>query len=243
MSSGLLRAFGTIGLALMLGASLSACAGMPLIGGTSWKEEVLLHDGSKIIVKRWAERGGYHAIGQQPAFKEQSLSFTLPGTNEHVTWKNGYSKEVGFADLKPLLLDVSSGSAYLVTTPVGCLSYNKWDRPNPPYVVFRYQGGEWKQIPVQELPAKMKVANVIISSPDNEVEMLRRKNKISGSYVTADLIQEVNREISTSYYMFRRIFREPLPGNMGCGERIKYKGYWIIPGDTVAKTIIDRNKK
>jgi hypothetical protein len=126
---------------------------------------------------------------------------------------------------------------------VGCLSYNKWDRPNPPYVVFRYQGGEWKQIPVQELPAKMKVANVIISSPDNEVEMLRRKNKISGSYVTADLIQEVNREISTSYYMFRRIFREPLPGNMGCGERIKYKGYWIIPGDTVAKTIIDRNKK
>ncbi|MEQ1814630.1 MAG: hypothetical protein ABL860_09315 [Candidatus Nitrotoga sp.] len=65
-----------LGLLLLLGAGISACG-----NSTSWKEEVLLHDGGKIIVKRYVDRGGRHEIGQQSPIKEQRLSFTLPGTN------------------------------------------------------------------------------------------------------------------------------------------------------------------
>jgi hypothetical protein len=32
--------------------ALTACAGAPLAGSTSWREEVLLHDGGRIIVTR-----------------------------------------------------------------------------------------------------------------------------------------------------------------------------------------------
>ena len=61
----LLKAFTTIALVLTIGASMSACA---LVGGASWKEEVLLHDGSKIIVTRTVERGGRqqeHTVGDR----------------------------------------------------------------------------------------------------------------------------------------------------------------------------------
>jgi hypothetical protein len=239
-----LKVIATLSWLLMLGASLSAFAGLPLIGSISWEEEVLPRDGSKIIVKRWAERGENHEIGEQPPFKEQSLSFTLPGTNEHVTWKTEYSKEVGFAELRPLLLDVSSGSAYLVTTPVGCLSYNKWDRPNPPYVVFRYQGGEWKQIPLQELPVEMKTANVItFISHNNDLEGLMRRNNISGSYVTAEMIKKINNGIGETFYMYNHIFREDILYDLAewCQSNMKA----VISNGEIRyqEIIIDRNRK
>jgi hypothetical protein len=66
-----MKVFGTISTILNLGVSLNAEAGLFGFGGTSWKEEVLLHDGSKVIVDRSAERGGRHEIGQKckSAFK------------------------------------------------------------------------------------------------------------------------------------------------------------------------------
>ena len=145
MTNRLLGACKTIGLVLALGVSMSADAGLFGFGDTSWKEEVLLHDGGKIIVKRSVERGGRHEIGQQPPIKEQSLSFTMPNTNEKVSWQTTFSKDIGLADFKPILLDVAQGMIYIVTTPMGCLSYNKWGRPNPPYVIFKYEGKEWEE--------------------------------------------------------------------------------------------------
>jgi hypothetical protein len=238
MSNGRLRTLGTIGLAWILGISLGACAGLPLIGGDSWKEEVQLHDGRKIIAKRWVERGGRHEIGQQPPVKEEGLSFTMPTTNKRITWKSEFSKDLGYADFKPLLLDIFQGSAYLVTSPVGCLSYNKWGRPNPPYVVFKYQSKEWQRITMRELPAKIKTPNLIISSPDNEVE------KLGKSFVTAAMIQQVNGELEQPEY--RTILREALPKeriNQMCMEMIIYKGYWVMPNDPIARKMIDRKQK
>jgi hypothetical protein len=43
---------------------MSADAGLFGLGGTSWKEEVLLHDGSTILVDRSVVRGGRHEIGR-----------------------------------------------------------------------------------------------------------------------------------------------------------------------------------
>jgi hypothetical protein len=55
---GMLKHITKLGLILMMGVSMSACAGLFGMGGTSWKEEVLLHDGSKIIVERSQSYGG-----------------------------------------------------------------------------------------------------------------------------------------------------------------------------------------
>jgi len=201
----------------MMGASMSANAGWFGFGGTSWKEEVLLHDGSKIVVERRVDRGGRHEIGQQPPIKEQSLTFTLPTTNERITWKSEYSKDVGLADFQPLLLDIFQGTAYVVTHPVGCLSYNKWGRPNPPYVIFKYEGKEWKRITIQELPVGIKTPNMIFGSPDNVVD------EIGKSLIPAETIQQI-----ISHYRqpeYKTILREAYSGAAGsCGEMV-YDGH------------------
>jgi hypothetical protein len=205
-----LKQMAKLGVLLMMGASMSANAGWFGFGGTSWKEEVLLHDGSKIVVERRVDRGGRHEIGQQPPIKEQSLTFTLPTTNERITWKSEYSKDVGLADFQPLLLDIFQGTAYVVTHPVGCLSYNKWGRPNPPYVIFKYEGKEWKRITIQELPVEIKTPNMIFGSPDNVVD------EIGKSLIPAETIQQI-----ISHYRqpeYKTILREALPASELCPQ-------------------------
>ena len=225
-----------LGLLLMIGVSMSADAGLFGFGGTNWKEEVLLHDGSKIIVDRSVEHGGRHEIGQKPPYKEQSLAFTMPGTNQKVTWEDKFSEDVGSANFLPMLLDVRDGVAYLVASPMGCLSYNKWGRPNPPYVIFKYDGKEWQRIPLQELPTEIKTPNLIFSAPDIQVE------KSGKNFMSVEMIKAI-----TSGYRqpeYKTILREAYPGAAGgCEELIRYKGYWIMPNDPVARGMVDRKTK
>jgi hypothetical protein len=223
-----LKQIAALGFLLVMGTSMSTEAGLFGFGGVSWKEEVRLHDGSKIIAERKVERGGRHEIGQQPPIMEQSLTFTQPTTNERITWKSEYSKDVGLADLMPLLVDTFGGAAYVVAVPVGCLSYNKWGRPNPPYVVLKYERKEWKRIPLQELPSEIKTPNLIISSPDNKVE------KIGKSPVSAEMIQQINSGLDQPEY--KTILREVLKGGgiTSCEEMVRVKDGWISPGGAKA---------
>ena len=174
---------------------MSACS------ETSWKEEVLLHDGSKIVVTRTVERGGRHEIGQEPPIKDQRLTFTLPGTSEKVVWDDKFTQDVGAANFLPMLLDISSGTPYLVTHPMGSLSYMKYGSPNPPYVVFKFQSYFWQRIPLKDLPADLKRPNLIFSSPDTEA--LKNGPQI----VSAATIQKLYE--SYKQPEFKTIQREP----------------------------------
>lgn len=212
---GMLKRVAKLGLIFMMGVSMTACS-------KSWKEEVQLHDGSKIIVERSVDRGGRHEIGQESPIKEQSIVFDLPTTNERITWKTEFSKDVGLADFKPILLDIVQGKTYIVTTLMGCLAYNKWGRPNPPYVAFRYEGKEWKRMPLQELPVQINKPNLIISSPDEEVE------KMGKSFVKAEVIQKINSSLTQPEY--KTILREAIAnaGGNRCGEMVyDGKGGWV----------------
>jgi hypothetical protein len=233
-------------LVLTVGVSVSAEAGFLGFGGDSWKEEVLLHDGRKIIVERTVERGGRHEIGQKPPYKEQSLRFTLPGSNQTITWEDHYSQDLGSANFLPMMLDLSEGTPYLVVYPMGCPSYNKWGRPNPPYVLFQYEGKEWKRIPLQELPTKTKTPNVIFSMPDIQVERFGKR------FITTEMIKEV----IDGYRQpeFKTILREPMKqgsGATGCpipttvtGKLIApevdgkplYDNWWPLASDWLKKT-------
>jgi len=207
---GIMKRLTRLGFLLMLGVSMSAGARFLGFGDTSWKEEVLLHDGSKIVVSRSVSRGGRHEIGQQPPIKEESMTFTLPSTNERIVWKSEFSADIGLADFQPLLLDIFQGTAYVVTSLVGCLAYNKWGRPNPPYVIFKYQDKIWQRITMQELPAELNKPNLIFSSPDNEVEKLGKR------YVTVAMVQQANSDLTQ--IQFKTILREASLPNYLCPQ-------------------------
>lgn len=208
---------------LMLGLSMSASAGWFGFGGTSWKEEVLLHDGSKLIVERTAKRHGRHELFKDSPIGSQSISFAIPGTARKIVWKDEYSEDVGGANFNLMLLDIVQGTTYVLATPAGCQSYNKWGRPNPPYVIFKYQGNEWRRIPLQELPVEIKQPNMLHSSPDIEAE-----KRAKGGVVSAQAIRD---EIeSYSQPEFRSILREGQADarvTRGCMEEVRTGDGWM----------------
>lgn len=219
---------GKAGLILILGMTLCACVALPGGSATTWEEEVLLHDGRSITVSRRVERGGGHEIGQEPSIRRQTLSFTFPGTSETATWEDSYAQDIGGASFLPMLLELDQGSAYLVAHPMGCLSYNKWGRPNPPYVVFQYVDKTWTRIPLESLPAVIKTPNLIFSSPEATAAAAKKnRDGVIPSGVIRALYEEDKRP------EFRTIQREPYagPGGIRCGAMVgNGKGKWLGTG-------------
>ncbi|HLC44633.1 MAG TPA: hypothetical protein VJK50_02215 [Patescibacteria group bacterium] len=232
LSSLLLRGWQSLVFILTLGVSMSACSSM------TWKEEVLLHDGQKIIVKRSQSYGGRHEIGQTPPIKEQEITFTGPNTNKTVTFKSEYGEDIGRASFNLLALHVLNGTPYLIVEPNLCLSYNKWGRPNPPYVFFKHDGKAWQRIPLSEFPVEFKNINLIVSTLSDV------KKLPSHGLVSAEMVRELNSSLKQPEY--KTILREPLAKeriNAMCEERVLYKGHWILPDDPIARKFIDRQER
>lgn len=182
---------------LLVAASLTSCATV-----RTWNEEALQHDGSRIVVERTVRLGGRHEVGQRPPIQEQRLTFVVPGSMQKVVWEDAFRADVGTASFLPMLLEIRANVAYLVAYPMGCLSYNKWGRPNPPYVVFRYHERQWARISLQELPGEIVTPNLIFSEPD---EVARNTGEAT---VSAESIKELYAHYRQPE--FRRILREPL---------------------------------
>jgi hypothetical protein len=220
----------------ILGGSMSACA---MGGKTSWKEEVLLHDGQKIIVERLQTYGGRHEVGQAQPIREHTISFTLPNSNKPITWTSEYSEDIGRTNFNLLAVHVLNDTPYLVASPNLCLSYNKWGRPNPPYVFFKYDGKGWQRIPLSEFPAAFKTINVALDIRGREVEELSRMGLVS-----AEKIKALNAHTEIPEY--KTILRDPLAKERieeMCMEMVRYKGSWVMPNDPIARQFIDQQKK
>ena len=187
---------------MALAVSVCVNAGQFGLGGASWQEEALLHDGTKIVVDRSVTRGGPHEIGQRGSYTKQNLAFTHPTTIHSIAWEDKATEDLGASSFLPMALDIYQDAVYLVLKPMGCLSYNKWGRPNPPYVVFRHGGKTWERVPLQELPLATKTPNLISSSPDTEVKRLGTR------FVEAETIRRFTNEYRQPEY--RSIVREAL---------------------------------
>ncbi len=229
---------------LLIAITLAALAvwlfGIPADFQTkTWQEEVLLHDGRKIIAERWHRYGGSREIGQPPSIKEQSISFSVPGSEQRITWHDPYDRMVRGQNFILIALHILNGTPYVIGVPNLCLSYNKWGRPNPPQVIFRFDGASWQRLPLSELPTEFKKLNLTAMSTKSD------ERKISGSGpVSAAGIPDSNASLSGPEY--KKVLREPLATaliNEMCEERVLYKGSWILPNDPIARNFIDQHAK
>lgn len=211
----LLKVVGVVVLTLALGVSMNANAGLFGIGGDSWKEEVLLHDGQKIIVERSQTYGGNHEIGQSAPIKEHTIHFKLPGSGKAIVWTSEYGADIGRTNFNLLAVHVLNDIPYVVASPNLCLSYNKWGRPNPPYVFFKYDGKVWQRIPIEQFPAEFKMPNVAIYLGQQAVAEM-----VALRLVSAEKIKTWNAELKVPQY--KSILREAYLGAAGsCGEMIR----------------------
>jgi uncharacterized protein (UPF0333 family) len=201
----------------MVITSINACGYFGIGNTMSWKEEVLLHDGSKLVVKRIFHLGSKATFDStERSAIDETITFTLPGSNKKIIWK------VDFRDSKPepsglnlLVLDIVNGTPYIATYPAQCRAYNKWERPNPPYIFLKYDGNVWKQISLAEFPPEINKVNVIVGRPPA---------KLKKSFYTVEQVKEQNRDIHDEVY--KTILRTPLkPGSYGidCPE-------WVFDG-------------
>lgn len=231
--------FRACALCLMMGVATSGCASI------SWKEEVLLHDGRRIIVERSQSYGGRHAIGQSSPVREHTITFTLPDSGKTVSWTSEYDKDLGRTNFNLLALHIRNNTPYLVVAPNLCMSYNKWGRPNPPYIIFGHHDRKWQRIPLSELPVQFETINLIVNKGrEEDIKALERKSGLISGFVSAEDVKMLNNSLTQPYY--KTILRQPLSHdriNHICEERVLYKGSWIRPDDQIARQRIDRQKK
>jgi hypothetical protein len=202
----------------MVVTSINACGYLGIFGELSWKEEVLLHDGSKIIVKRWQKFSTANTFDPNSLIKEQSISFKLPGTYKKIVWKDGATKDIwNSVNFTLIALHIKDNIPYLITNPYGCNAYNKWGRPNPNYVIFKYEDNAWKRIALAELPSQFKTVNLVISTR-------RHKKVLTGLRpITAERVKTLNEDLVQGIY--KTIVRTPheREGRSGC-PRMFYDG-------------------
>ena len=215
--NGMMKRIATLGLTLLLGSTLSACSST-----MQWKEEVKLHDGQVIVAERCYTLGGFAYLDSRERTPlEETVTFNLPD-NKSIVWKNDFRDSVPEPNsLNHFRFDIVNGVPYLATYPAGCISYNKWGRPNPPQVLFKYEDKQWKRITLDELPQELigTTANVIVGRP---------ASSLLKSFYTVAGVNDKNRPISTPEY--KTILRKASgiaggPGS-GCGELIRVKDGW-----------------
>ena len=218
MRNGLQRILATTTLTLTLGVTMDADAG--LWGHTKgWKEEVVLHDGRVLVVERHFNLGGYPTPdAHERALIDQTITFMLPDSNKKISWKTEYKNDVPEPNsLSPLLLDVVGGVPYLATSPAGCIAYNKWGRPNPPYVLFKYADGAWQRISLQEFPAELTRANLM---PTPATSLLKPYYTVAAA--------KTERESGNMSAYAKTILREAVKdgGDSGCPDLIRTGNGW-----------------
>ena len=73
-----------------------------------------------------------------------------------------------------------------------CPSYNKWGRPNPPYVFFKYDGATWQRISLGEFPGEFKdIANLTVSPSKKQRNEMIPEFHAKG-YVSAETVIKQN---------------------------------------------------
>jgi hypothetical protein len=216
-------------LILALSMAMSSCAQLNGLVGDSWKEEVLLHDGQKLVVTRSQTYGGRREVGQSPPVRQHSIEFRLPDSSNTIKWTSEFGDDLGRTNFQPVALHVLGRVPYLVAVPNLCVSYNKWGRPNPPYVIFKREANEWMRIALSEFPREFREINLAIETHITSVDVLSSK-----SLVTAAFVKEWNATLEQPEY--KTILREPIEkahygSSIHCPELVYYKCGWGSPSE------------
>lgn len=119
-----------------------------------WKQEAPLHDGRVIVIDRLSKQGPQDPFLNMRMEIGQELTFTHPDTGERIRWPIPQG-------LQPYMLDFDGGVPYYVLTAYTIGNYNKWACPNPPYLIYRYERGQWGRIPFEQLPSQFRKPNLM----------------------------------------------------------------------------------
>jgi len=132
-----------------------------------------------------------------------TMVFPCPiSADQFILDSSEYSPELGRCNFIVVALHILNDTPYLIAKPRLDRSYNKWGRPNPPYVIFKFEGNVWKRITISELPMQFKNINLVIT-PDADEEKLVRQRVVS-----SEMVIKLNSSLKSAEY--KTILRAPL---------------------------------
>jgi hypothetical protein len=140
----------------------------------NWTEDILLPDGRTISITRHQEyerRYSWEEFGNGDYWFE----FKNPDTGKPVRWTHDRG-------LGTVALMIDGGSPYLLTTIADGHGRETYQNPNPPYLLFRYEAGTWKQLALKEIPAKRVRSNMTDTG-----FTARKRVGANGSNLSADV--------------------------------------------------------
>src|SRR5206468_5960130 len=107
----------------------------------SWKEEVLLPDGRKILVKE--RRDFIEGYGTRRTW----LTFSLPEMGGEQTWSEW---------LYPTMIGVADGTVYVVGRPRGSRQFSMYSHPKYVYVAYQWHGDKFERVPFMSVPEHLR---------------------------------------------------------------------------------------
>jgi len=143
--------------------SLAACvSGMQEYEGSAqqWQEEVQLQDGRVIFVTRTEYYSAFCGGGGARCVTSRG-----PAARGKIEFEHADERAVWAERMRPIILQVDRGAPVVVATFVSCrqyLVYGDSNRSVPPYLAFRYEGGQWHKVPVETLTFPPQ-ANLLVS--------------------------------------------------------------------------------
>ena len=145
-----------------------------------WTEDVLLPDGRTITLTRYHEFKGPHEIGDTPSISNYWFEFVNPDTGEKVRWENDRTHSTAFLqihDKVPLLL---------IRLTFG--GYDKFNCPNPSFLLYAYRDGHWSRQPLESIPIKKVKPNMTSNPKQMRETIVDKKRHLAASDSGADRI-------------------------------------------------------
>lgn len=136
-----------IGVSILL-EFLCGCSSKTL----NWTEDVLLPDGRTVTLTRHQEyerRYSWEAFGNGDYWFE----FKNPDTGKPVRWSHDRG-------LGTVALLVSNAAPYLLTITADGHGMEAYHNPNPPYLLFKFEGAAWTQLTLKEMPIQRLRSNM-----------------------------------------------------------------------------------
>jgi hypothetical protein len=135
---------------------LTAAAAMPACGDgidvAEWREEVLLHDGSKVTVWRRARRGSTgFPISARGALVDTEIKYEPMGAH----WKGSLSS-------RPASFEIFDGVPHLMLTIEDRESCARKAPTDYRARFLRWQGGEWRDVSHTEFPIDRALLNLSV---------------------------------------------------------------------------------
>lgn len=123
-----------------------------------WDEEVKLHDGRVILIKRReaSGSGGFPVSGMNPRGIIQYYEFCYPEMG--VYWKSR-----GSSRYQPEILDIVDDKAYVMVPVTGSFECMFHGYPATNAIYFAWEDGAWKKIPYEQFPKEIRRTNLLLN--------------------------------------------------------------------------------